>query len=505
MSQTKVVPLAELPARLASLRSGKRVVLCHGVFDLLHVGHVRHLEAARRLGDLLVVTVTPDQYVHKGPDRPAFADRLRAEMLAALDCVDLVAINRWPTAVETIRLVQPDLYAKGSEYRDTPDVTGGIEIEKAAVEGVGGRLAFTDEITFSSSNLLNRYLPVFPEEARAFLHEFRRRYSAADIEGWFDRIHDLHVLVVGETIIDEYQYCHAIGKSSKSAAVVAQAQSSERFAGGIVAVANHLASFCRNVTVLTQLGDRRREEEFIRNELDPTVSPIFLTRRDSPTIVKRRFIESYLFMPMFELYEINDESLDPRDDAELCAVLAEQIGRHDLVVVVDYGHSMVTHQAAERLCADSKFLALNAQANAGNRGYHRLSKYTRADYICAAEHEMYLEARDWRGDLHPVVLDVASRLNCPEIVVTRGKKGALGYTDAGGFVEVPALASTVVDRVGAGDAFLAVTAPLALVDAPMELLAFVGNVAGAEAVATVGHRSYIQRPRLVKHVRALLA
>ncbi|HYD49823.1 MAG TPA: PfkB family carbohydrate kinase [Terriglobales bacterium] len=507
MAVAKVLELDELAARVSTLRAaGKRVVLCHGVFDLLHVGHLRHLEAARRLGDALVLTITPDHYVNKGPDRPAFSERLRAEMLAALDCIDLIAINRWPTAVETIRLLRPDVYVKGVEYQETQrDVTGGIDAELAAIEAIGGRLAFTDELTFSSSNLLNRHLPVLPEEARAFLTDFRSRYSAADIEQWIDHGRDLRVLVVGETIVDEYQYCHAIGKSSKSAAVVAQTQSSERFAGGIVAVANHLASFCEQVTLVTQLGDRSRHEEFVRSQLAAAVTPVFLTRRDAPTIVKRRFIESYLFTPMLEIYEINDESLRPEDDAELCQALRQHLPAYDLVVTVDYGHSMLTEAAVELLCGGARFLAMNAQANAGNRGYHRLSKYRRADYICAAEHEIYLEARDWRGDLRPVVLDVQQRMSCSTAIVTRGKRGALGYRPADGFVEVPALAAKVIDRVGAGDAFLAITAPLAARGAPLELAAFVGNVAGAEAVATVGHRTYLSRQGLIKHVRALLA
>src|ERR1051325_10575286 len=77
---------------------GTRVVQCHGVFDLLHPGHVRHLEAARKLGDRLVVTITADRYVNKGPGRPAFPEQVRAEQIGALSCVDYVAISDYPSA-----------------------------------------------------------------------------------------------------------------------------------------------------------------------------------------------------------------------------------------------------------------------------------------------------------------------------------------------------------------------------------------------------------------------
>ncbi len=506
-SADKIRPLRSLPDRLDPLRrEGKHIVLCHGVFDLLHIGHIRHLSRARTQGDVLVVTVTPDRWVNKGPSRPAFAEDLRLEAIAALAEVDFVALNEWPTAEETIALLKPDVYVKGGEYRDEDrDVTGGIARERQAVEAAGGRIAFTDEITFSSSSLINAYLPALSEEARSFLSGFAARHSAADVVARLDAARDLKVLVVGETIIDEYQYCAAIGKSSKAPALVARTESMERFAGGILAVANHLADFCGEVSVLTQLGASSSHEAFVREQLDSRIEPVLLERRDAPTIVKRRFVESYFFTPMFELYEINDESLHPDDDNRLCDALLERCPKVDLVVVVDYGHSMLTSNAVDVLCGESRFLAMNAQANAGNRGYHRLSKYPRADYVCAAEHELFLEARDWRGDLHPILVDVAARLSCPRIVVTCGKRGALAYGADEGFLETPAMAAKVVDRVGAGDAFLAATAPLVATGAPFDLVAFVGNVAGAEAVATVGHRRYLRRDAFAKHIQALLS
>lgn len=150
--------LDRLAARLdAERNAARRVVLCHGCFDLLHVGHVRYLEAARALGDVLVVTVTPDELVDKGPGRPAFPAQQRAELLAALRCVDGVAINRWATAVPTIELLRPDVYAKGAEYRAAAEDTDSpVGRERAAVEAHGGRLALIDGEKLSSTEILKR-------------------------------------------------------------------------------------------------------------------------------------------------------------------------------------------------------------------------------------------------------------------------------------------------------------------------------------------------------------
>ena len=125
--------------------------LCHGCFDLLHLGHVRHFQAAKKLGGLLVVTITPDRFITK-PGRPAFGERLRAEMVAALECVDYVAINEWPDAVETIRVLRPAIYAKGIEYQD--NMTPALLAENEAVESVGGRLVFCGDDLCHSTELL---------------------------------------------------------------------------------------------------------------------------------------------------------------------------------------------------------------------------------------------------------------------------------------------------------------------------------------------------------------
>src|ERR1700677_1216441 len=152
-AQHKIKDLPDLVPILSMLRNeGKKIVHCHGVFDLLHVGHLRHFEEAKRHGDVLVVTLTPDGWVNKGPHHPAFPENMRAEMVAALGCVDFVAINLWPTAVETIKLLRPHFFAKGSEYRDTSrDVTGYITAEEEAVQAIGGQFVFTEDVVFSSS------------------------------------------------------------------------------------------------------------------------------------------------------------------------------------------------------------------------------------------------------------------------------------------------------------------------------------------------------------------
>lgn len=135
---------------------GDRIVHCHGCFDVPHVGHAKHLRAAKRLGDILVVTLTCDEFVRKGPGRPVFNEDLRAEALAALQCVDFVSINRAESAAPAIRMIRPHVYAKGPECRTHK--TPGLLAEEEAILEVGGTMAYTDDAVFSSTEILGKVL-----------------------------------------------------------------------------------------------------------------------------------------------------------------------------------------------------------------------------------------------------------------------------------------------------------------------------------------------------------
>lgn len=503
--RSKIWALHDLAAELQRQREqGKQVVQCHGVFDLLHIGHIRHFEQAKQQGDILVVTVTPDRYVNKGVGRPAFPDNLRVEVIASLDCVDYVAINEWPTGADTIKLLRPNVFCKGSEFKDGKDTSGHISIEAEAMRQIGGRIAFTEDITYSSSALINQYLANFPEEVREYLADLLKRYSADDILAPLRQAAGLRVLCLGETILDEYQYCEAMGKSGKEPVLATRFIDKDRFAGGVLACANHAAGFADHVDVLTYLGEGGDQEAFVRDRLKANVQPHLLYKSNSPTIVKKRFVEKYLSQKLFEVYYINDDALTEQEDDVFRATLRELLPRYDVVIVTDYGHGMLSPKAIDLLCQEARFLAVNTQSNAGNNGFNTISKYPRADYVCLAHREFALETRSRHMPPEEMVGQVAQKLSCPRVMLTQGKYGCLSYAAHEGCKHIPAFATKVVDRVGAGDAVLAVTSLLVAQNAPAELVGFLGNVVGAEAVTILGNQRSIERIPLFRHVECLL-
>lgn len=159
-----VVQRAELVELVRGDRAQKlTIVFANGAFDLLHVGHIRYLEGAKREGDKLIVAINSDASVRglKGPNRPVLAEADRAELVAALRAVDYVVIFDEPTVTPLLELLKPDVHCKGTDY--TIDTVP----ERETVRAYGGRIAIVgDPKDHSTSNLLSRLQPALSERKR---------------------------------------------------------------------------------------------------------------------------------------------------------------------------------------------------------------------------------------------------------------------------------------------------------------------------------------------------
>ncbi|MEJ2673420.1 MAG: PfkB family carbohydrate kinase [Deltaproteobacteria bacterium] len=419
--------------------------------------------------------------------------------------IDYVAINQWPTAEETLRLLRPHIYVKGSEFKKIiSDRTGKIGLELKVVEEIGAKLAFTEDIVFSSSNLLNRYFSNFSQEIREYLQLFGSRYSLSEIQAALDQMASLKVLVIGDTIIDEYKYCQVLGKSSKDPILVLKFAFQDLFAGGIIAVANHVSQFAGQVDLVTVLGEENSREDFILTKLNPRVTPKFFYQPGASTPLKKRFVDNGSFNKLLEVYEMGDQGLDQERDPALQRWIAERLTEYDVVLVADYGHGAISRATSQMLSDKAPFLAVNTQANGGNRGFHTISKYQRADYICLAEHELRLELRQTEGHFSQDLGALGRKFGSSYLVVTLGREGCAVWEPQAEIVKVPAFSAKVVDRVGTGDAFLSLTALAARLSVPGEILGFLGNIIGSLAVEVIGNQKTVDKGSVEKFATALL-
>ena len=506
MSADKIITVKEIAERSQKFRAeGKCVVLCHGTFDLMHTGHIRYLQRAKDEGDVLLVTVTADAFVNKGVGRPIFNESLRAENLAALGCVDFVSINHSVSAIEALNEIRPNVYVKGSEYRShSDDVTGNIAREQEAVERYGGSIFYTDEITFSSSNLLNEHFAVFPPETKEFLNDFRVNWSCKEIQDQVASLSDLKVLVIGDAIIDQYHYSTALGQTGKGNVFAVSYDSEEQFAGGAIAVANHIAGFVDNVSLVTGLGSVDSHEQFIRNKLLPNITPEIFYFSDAPTVTKRRFVDADL-SKFFEVYFFREDPVSDEVEKSICQWLKSQIGSYDVVVVPDFGNGFITPAMVGILSDQAKFLVVNTQINSGNRGYHVINRYPRADFVSLNEPELRLAAHNRHDSLEIVASQIGDRVQAKQLAVTRGTKGVMMFDrESEVFYSVPPLAAKVVDRIGAGDAFLSLAGLCSAKGLHAKATAFVGSVAAAMDIQIVCNREPIDPIGLNRYVSTLL-
>lgn len=501
----KIKKLDELKTIVTGFKKqNKRIAHCHGVFDLIHPGHIRHLAAAKKEADVLVVTVTADPFVRKGPGRPIFNENLRAETLASFSSVDYVAINHAPTATNCIKLLKPDVYVKGQDYKDKiKDITGKISEEEAAVVSVGGRIVFTHDITFSSSKLINEHMQVFPEKTRSYLRSLASKYPIGYIFEALDKLKKLKILVIGEAIIDQYHQCEGMDKSRKSNVVVYKYISEESFAGGSLAIANHIAGLSKNVTLITLTGnDGKSFKSFLKEKMNTNIKIVNFVRPGGQTIVKRRFINSN--QKLFEICYLDERPVERNLEKKIIGKLKGITRDYDLVIVSDFGHGFLTDNIARTICRESKFLAVNTQTNGANMGFNFITRYSNVDYAALDKLEIRYAAHDKTGELSYVMKKVASRIGCKNMIITTGAYGALGLTEKKEILSAPALATDIIDPVGAGDAFLAFTAPLVSIGVPQDLVLFIGNAVGALAVQIVCNRNPVDLIDLKKFITTIL-
>ena len=506
-TQQKIQDLDVLSAKSKQLNEvGKRIVLCHGTFDLIHTGHIRHLQEAKKQGDILFVTITADKCVNKGPGRPVFSEMLRAENLSALSCVDYVGIVHTQTAEQSIGKIKPHIYVKGNEYKNTTDdLTGKIIKEKQLVEKFGGEIYFTDDITFSSSSLLNEHFGVFSDETRDYLSKIGERHTSKQVIQSMEALKNLKVLVLGDTIIDEYHYTIPLGQSAKGHHLAVKYQSTEQFAGGVLAVASHIAGFVDNVTLVTALGENDSHETFIRSKLQDEVEPIFFYKKESRTLVKRRFVDMDL-VKLFEVYLTDEDELLPAElDEKICVWLDAELSRFDVVIIPDFGHGFITDKMIKVLETKSKYMAVNTQVNSGNRGYHAISRYSRADLVSLNEPELRLATHNRYDPVETLADKIRQTVNAKHVSITRGTNGAIMLSrDENEIHRAPVLSTKVIDRIGAGDAFLSLAGIGLGAGLSSELTTFIASAAAAIDVQIVCNRDPIAPVDLYKYITTLL-
>jgi rfaE bifunctional protein kinase chain/domain len=456
----------------------KNVVMCHGTFDIVHPGHLRHLMYAKEKADLLIASLTADVQITKANYRPYVPEELRATNLAALEIVDWVLIDPHPTPIENILFLQPDYFAKGYEYLSN-GVAARTREEMDAVQSYGGEMLFTPgDIVYSSSALMDAQLPRIAVDKLLALME-SERIGFGDLRRALQQLEGIRVHIVGDTIVDLYSYCSLLGATAKSPTFSVRYQRSERFAGGAAAVARHMRAAQACVTLSTVLGDDAGKD-FVVQEMAlagtgllPIIDPM------RPTTEKERFFAEG--QKMLQVDRVDNQPIGERTVDALAAALRST--GTDVVVCSDFRHGMFNRDTVEDLKAAIPPGALKVADSQVSNRWGNILDFTDFDLITPNEREARFALGDQDSVIRPLALRLFREARCRTLLLKLGERGLLGYRSPGSnpreFFAVDSFADIVSDPIGAGDALLAYASLTLRATDNVVIAAILGSIAAA--------------------------
>ena len=496
---------ALLDLRRRARAAGRTVVHCHGCFDIVHPGHIQHLQHARSLGDLLVVSVSGDAQVNKGVNRPLIPDDLRASSLAALECVDAVHVNEHPTAVPLLDALRPDVFVKGKEYERSADPR--FLAERDAVIAYGGRVVFSSgEVVYSSTALINSL-----EQADRFhdekLARLRQRYDLDDarLAGLLGRGRGMRVVVVGDYILDRYHFCDATGVAGEGPMLSLRALQRRDFDGGAGVIALHFAALGARPTLIASLAD---DELSHQAEMRLAAAGVDLRTVDhrNQVVTKHRYLADGA-----KLFKVDDAAAAPSDSRQeeiLAGRILDAADGAGAVVFADFGYGLITAGLLDRVLPQLRrtvsILAADASGRQGN-----LLRFRGVDLLCPSEREAREARHDFSAGLGAVAWDLLNATAARQAIVTLGKQGLVTFDPADGAVGsgggrlrseyIPALSGRVVDPLGCGDALLAAATFALAAGGSLQAAAYLGAIAAAVELQEMGNQP-VSVARMLAHL-----
>ena len=448
----------------------KSVIMCHGTFDVVHPGHVRHLMYAKDKGDILVASLTADEHIEKGNFRPYVPEDLRAMNLAALEMVDYVIIDRDPTPLRNLDIIRPDYFAKGYEY-SSDGVNPKTQEEIKVLATYGGEIIFTPgDIVYSSSALIELAPPKIANEKLITLME-AEGLQFNDLYAALDKFQGIKVHVVGDTIVDSYSYCGMIGGVTKTPTMSVLFQQKVDYTGGAAVVAKHLKAAGADATFSTVLGNDALKD-FVLDDLEKAgVNVQAIIDNTRPTTNKNVIIaEGHRLLKV--------DTLDNRSISERNVVrLKKQIksSQADAVVFSDFRHGIFNrHTIPELTSAIPAGVFRAADSQVASR-WGNILEFEDFDLITPNEREARFSLGDQDSVVRPLALELRRRSRCKTLILKLGERGIITYrydspVDYRAFFAIDSFVDHVVDAVGAGDALLAYST-LAMVATKNEVIA----------------------------------
>ena len=482
----------------------KKIVLAHGTFDFFHYGHLKHFEKSKEKGDILVVSLTADRFVKKGPGRPVYNQLKRAEIISSISFVDYIVISNSLSGNEVIKTLKPNYYSKGIEYKNKKnDYTNKISKEEENVKKNGGMIFYTNEEVFSASKLINELSTNKNSKKSSFIQKFKNKNNFLSIYNDFKKINNKKILIIGDAILDEYVFTTALAKSPKEELISVKEDKRKIYFGGILATAQHISNFVEKPTLLTVVGNETKTNLLIKKNLKHKMNLILFEDKNRKNIIKTRFLDTNK-KKLFQSNEVPFKDINIDLEKKIFYYLNKSLKNFDLVIINDFGHGLLTSKLRRLIEKKSKKLSINVQTNSANLGFNFFDKYKKCDYLTMDEPEARIATKERFGSTELLLKKILNKIKAKKVAITFGPNGTKIYSKKKIFY-VPSLTSNAVDTLGAGDAFFAISSIYTLTNNDAESIAFIGNTSGALKIQYVGHEKYIKPDVFFEYLKSLLS
>jgi len=494
----KILNIEELLIRVGEFPRKSKVVMCHGAFDVVHPGHLRHLLFAKTKGEILVASVTADDHIQKGELRPHVPQNLRAANLAAYEMVDYVTIDPNATPLQNLNRLKPDVYIKGFEYA-AGSMSAKTQEEYDLISAYGGEMIFSPgDFTLSSSKLISVSPPDIGHDKLITLMQ-QHNLDFSDLRKTLESIKGLSVSVLGDTIIDSYTRCSMIGGQTKTPTISVLHERVDHYVGGAGIVAKHLAAAGAKVDLLTLLGDDDLGR-FAINDLR-AAGVVVHAEIDStrPTTDKNAIVvDNYRLIKVDRLENrpIGEKTIERFAD-RLSSADA------DVFVFSDFRHGLFHKGSISRFASAipiGRFKVADSQVASR---WGNITDFAEFELITPNEREARFALGDQDLPLRPLGTKLFHAARCRVLLLKLGERGLLTYTSLGDtqseyFFHLDSMSRNVVDAVGAGDALLAYASlTLKVTDSPVQA-AILGSLAAAHECEVDGNVPVSNRDLFVR-------
>ena len=500
---SKIIKIKDLIKKLQSEK--KIIALSHGVFDLIHHGHLRHFEEVKKNCDILIVSVTSDRFVKKGDNRPYFSIKDRLYALSKLENINFVVESDSLSSLNVIKKIKPDLYCKGPDYKNLKaDRTKKIYLEKKTVEKCGGKLFVTSSKTSSSSKLINSEY-IFNNDQLSYLKNIKRKCNIQSIIKTLKIFNKTDIYIYGEAIIDVYNKLNVLNKSGKESVLNFLETRSSTYLGGVLSVANHISKFVSKISIVTYLGKKKEHLTFIKKGLSTNIKMKFFLKKDSPTIEKKRYIDDYSNKKIIGIYKLNDVFVDTNLEKYIIKEI-QKIPKNKLILSFDYGHGFFTKKIIKELSKKNNcFKSTNVQLNSSSIGYHSIGNYAKSEMLCMNELELRHDLRDRAGEINILIKKISKKNSSNYYLITRGKQGVILFNKKKNkFFKAPAFASQVNDKVGAGDSMIPIIALCLMNKVDEDISLLLGSIFSAESIKHEANNFKMTQDLLLNSIETML-